>query len=273
MMMAPVRHLHPQIPNWETRLAAYTGVKLTDLTAAANNEWCVAGAVGSWFSKMLDVNTIPNDHLNIAAVPLIRGGVAASWALINFVGADLTVNGLKGNGSTKYADSKFDASTGGMTQGSGGIVVYIATFVSSTGTVCGANRVATATHGINCHLPYTDNNFYCDIWDRAVAVIVSNPGFSGYACLTRISTTDNRCFKASSVVAHTQTGSTIGTTVTSNPPDRFLAWWAIRQSTVNSYHAGRFSFCAAHSGLTGSESSSLFNAVQRLRTQLGGGYV
>ena len=112
---------------WNSKVQADGGAALSagTLTAFAA---CVDGMISDGtYNSILVFNSIPKDGLTAVLRPWSRiGNTFAAWTNHNFVAGDLTVNGLTGDGATKYLDTGFNASTQIQSQNNSSLGAMIA---------------------------------------------------------------------------------------------------------------------------------------------------
>jgi hypothetical protein len=113
-----------------------------------------------------------------------------------------------------------------------------------------------------CKAAICDNNNY---------VGTTYPGSPGYFSTNRISSTDLRMFWANSTNAHQQFSTTVTASNSFGFPSASLQLFSLDLSS--GFTNATISFSAFHQALTAAESANFFNAVQALRTALGGGFV
>jgi hypothetical protein len=230
--------------------------------------------------KFYSLNCIVPDSLTAALVPIIytlsgSGTGYELWVNHNFVSGDLTVNGLKGDGISKYLDtgiippgttpstdfgmtivSPDSASNGGVTESEFG---SINTANSNNNTVFYLNNGGNS---------YVESCGFGSGWNIQVT---PQPG-NGYYSANRLSTTDFKLYFANQATPHAQVGS--ATTATGNALNSILYAFAVRNTATglaHSYSAKRMSFIAAHAGFTSAESAAFYSLIATLRTSLGGG--
>lgn len=191
------------------------------------------------------------------------------WTNFNFVSGDLTVNGLVGNGSTKYLATNFTTAPGATSMWpytNGGHTIYVHTNAAASASEA-ESGYNSSLHGISFRVNHTDGGgcTYPQFNSNSSAVIPS-PG-TGYYSINRLG--DNlKLFHARSDSSHAAKQD-----LTHAAADYTFVYYVdlFRMSTL--YTTKRLSFGAVHAGLTESESQSFYNAIQALRTALGGGYV
>ncbi len=221
---------------------------------------------------MIAVNCFVPDNLIASITPLIVGPGNDPWTNHNFIGlgTDLTVNGLQGNGTTKYLDSGVIPSSAFASEDSGGMTMYSFTSGVSLGNDVGCS---TGTNFFCLQLNTILNVALWECWDTGVGKVQGgNTGFKGFLSGNRTAANNSKLYRASSTVPFAQIGS-IATTGGVRPNDPIIIFGASNSGVVSQFTNRTYSFEAVHFGLTSSEDQTLFNLVQSLRVALGGGYV
>lgn len=272
---------HPQVLDWVSRVIGAGGADPSASTKLALSHFMDALDTASLTSKMLSVNCIVPDNLIAATVPLIAvSGNSPYTNLGPFVDSDLTVNGITGDGATKCFDTGIVPSTFadvvdcGMTfyksDDTGGGTI------EECGCKSGANRFYLIPHDIGNTTKYMA--FSSVLGEYAVGASLPSlpiPG-NGYNSGNSISCgflcADLHLYTASSTSAHSEIGSVLGLVGGVAPVLSIICLGKNDSGIINTTQA-TCSFFAVHLGLTEPESSSLFTAVQTMRTALGGGFV
>lgn len=259
--------------DWAARVVANGGAAPAQATLDALDTFYSALVAAGLDSKMKVVNVYAPDSLTACLTPYFVGTGSDPWGNMGpFTSSELTVNGLKGNGTTMALDTgvlletEFPAPSN-----SHGFTLY--TFdglnenkrdggATDSGGVEQLHHLALATTNLNYSTPSAGN-----------VVSVANNNFAGYVCMQRINSTDLEVYRANSGTAHALLGSYTGVKVGSLPAVRsFYVHGSNNVGTLAFACTRRLSFAALHDGLTSGESSDLFDAVQQLRTDFGGGY-
>lgn len=188
------------------------------------------------------------------------------WTNYNFVSGDLTVNGLVGNGSTKYLDTGLTPTVAFSSDTSFGLTDYHVTTDSNQGRDFGITCAALIQYS---------NASYFDCFNEVVGqgrITASNSGWTGFLSGNRTASNSFAIYKANSGTGHTSlvTGNTSGGT---RPSISVFAFAYNTSGSPSGFVGRRKSLLAIHQGLTSGESASFYNAIQALRTALGGGYV
>lgn len=237
---------------------------------------------GLW-SKMIHINVIAPDSINAFLTPLLVGGGNDPWQAVcgnnNVTTLNLTVNGVKANGGNSAAEnSGIIAINAFPSDTSAGITIYIASNSASEAAQDGG-YIRSADNGANFAM-YTNiaNVCYFLCWDGATGQCSGAypGGFAGNGFFSgnRIAANNSKIYVANSTTAHQQ-AATLATTggTRQNAPAYFLDSFNITGPGCGTLSNKRCSFWALHLGLQQSESLTLFNAVQALRTTFGGGFV
>lgn len=261
-----------QVTDWVTRINAAGGSSPSAANQRAHAFFYDRINSAGILSKLLIVNSFTPDNLIAAITPFIKGGGFNSWSNSNFVSGDLSVNGLTGNGTNKSLNTGFSP-VSVLDHTTGGIIVYNITNNNST-TECEVSSFDTATTKGFQFFDSFAGTFVGDCYYNGGSARISavNVGFLGYVSMQRISAVSFAVYKANSTTAHTSFGTNANDGGT--PPTTNVACFCTNSSgTLANFSAKQLSFISVTLGLTSSEDTSCFNAVQKLRTALGGGFV
>jgi hypothetical protein len=215
------------------------------------------------------------DNLIAATTPLIPGDGNVLWTNHNFVSGDLSVNGLLGNGSTKYLETGLiPANLFGSAALSGGLTVYNYTGNNLGSTDIGAQGSAYNVTDMNLYVNWSDGNTYGDCFGAGTGrVTAPNSAWAGYTSLNRTASNAIAIYKANSGVAHTTLVSGTGASDQVPGPQQLFCFATNGNGSPQGYSSKRLSFAAAHLGLTSAQSANFYSRIQTLRTSLGGGYL
>lgn len=275
--MADVAWLNPMIhataSDWAARVVVNGGAAVSDNTLYAVSNFCGALDAAAISNLMIAVNVFAPDNLIASITPLYKVFGNDPWTNTNFVASDLSVQGLKGNASTKFLNSGIIPSVAyNLVNTSGGLTVYNTFPDTGSGADCDVLNVTPffALFSNNA------GNAVFNCWSNGAGDFVSAAGLSlglGFTSGSRTSGTTGALYTANSINAFASIGS-LGTVVQS-PPTTFALYFFARNSTgtTNIFSAKRLSFAAVHFGLTSEQTQNLFNAVQALRVALGGGWI
>lgn len=273
----------PVVTDWSNRVQANGGAVPSNNTLLALNTFVgtLKGA-GVW-TKIATCNFYAPDSLIAAITPLVVGIGVDPWTNHNFVAGDLTVNGLIGDGSTKYLETGYNPNAGGsiLTTTSNGIVAYI--FTDNTNGVQSSMGAygpgAGPLFGLLTH--YNVNQTLFADWSynggASDSLTWASPvPATGYFSGQRTAINAASVYFANSTNAHAALVSTaivMGTSIVGHPVLAFADDQSVSALPPNDFSRKRESFHALTSGLSSADDSVLFSAVQALRTSLGGGFI
>lgn len=266
------------VSDWDSRVQANGGGALSTTTKNAAKAFLDALVTAGIYWRIRNCNIIAPDDLIAAITPLRNMDGNDPWTNTNFVGGDLTVNGLIGNGSSKRLDTGV-VPTADFQNWNLGLVAYIYDY-SNPGAV-GKDVFARdngdpATSG--CRLGWYSGGIYFDCWNGTVGqgrINVAEPlAGGGYRSAQALFHTTSAIYEANGANPHAASVSSTVRTGGSGPSNGSIpAFCGFIGGSYGQYIAWRVSFLAIIDPLTQSEDSDLFDAVQALRTSLGGGYV
>ena len=266
--------------DWARRCIANGALSTSLTTRQALNTMDLAFIAAGIDSQMVYVLPLAPDSLTVAITPLYNvGGNDPATNHGPFVAGDLTVNGLIGDGATKYLDMGINPSTAWPFNGTkdGGYTLYNMTASNSATSVeIGA---ITAGGAFDLEIDFNDGNSYFPCYGQVSGnnrLQAANTLWTGFISGNRISQSRADLYTANSSTAF----SSIGNLTTNlgqqgiNGVNTPIAIFANNNTgTVGSFSSRRMSFAAAHNGLTSAQCQALFNAVQAYRVALGGGFV
>lgn len=267
------------LTNWLTRIINSGGVTPSTTTQNAIKQFYIDLYNNNILNKMVNVNCVVPDNLQSAICPFIAtagsgsSGISNSWGNVGFTTGDLSSSGLKGNTTAKRLLTGIIPSQN-FTSDSFGITLYNTFSDSSTNADASSYNSSTQAMQLLCDYGGTS---YFDCWNETGGTGrisgTTTIGGLGYTSGNRTSNSRSDLYQANSSVSHTSiansTSTSIGTVPTYELP--IFAW--NHNGSFAQYTAKRFSFIGIHKGLTSSESQLFFNIIQKLRTNLGGGYI
>ncbi len=235
-------------------------------------------------NKLISVIGFAPDSIIAATTPIYFQAGASMWTNINFGASNLTVNGLQGNATDKYLDSRINVSTlsaGGFGDLSAGISMMIYSDTNSVGDEFGSLGTLPSANSIFAlSQAHTVVAFNCWLFTSVNAGFVNrappHANWSGYLSGNRTAADAIRLDMVTNGVFNIYTNAI--STVAGNNNDTItnLTAFAIWQpnttpATRVSFSDSTVSFIAVHAGLTFTESSNLAVGVFQLRTNFGGG--
>lgn len=261
-----------QVSDWVTRITAAGGAAPSAENQRAHGFFYDNVNSNGALSPLLIVNLLTPDNLIAAITPFIKGGGLDSWTNTGFVAGDLTVNGLIGDGVGKSLDTGFSP-VSVLDHTKGGIITYNVT-TNNSASECEVSAFDNATiKGFQLFVSSV-SNFIADGYYNAgnARISVANVGFTGFNSAQRTSATSFVGYKSNSTTAHTSIVSTANDGGT--PPTTSVTCFCTNNSGVKAnFSSKRLSTIIITSGLTSAQDLAVFNAVQRVRKALGGGFV
>ena len=265
---------HPTASAWAANVVTNGGAAPSDGTVSALSTFCCALDSAGLTSSMLAVNCYVPDSLIAATTPLIATACQPCWTNHNFVSGDLSVNGLQGNGSNKYLDlgSQSSPASTALTLTSAGLTCYVpsggANAMENTCGICGAGCC------FDLNLNYSENfGFQCWDWGDAGQAAWRPGGIKqGFFSGSRTAADEINLYFANAGTAFSSVASA-ATTSGGVASGNMFEFSEQDGGSPNAYSPQAHSFFAMHLGLSSEQTQALYNAVQALRTALGGGYI
>ncbi len=280
--------IDPRVVDWANRVIANGGATPSVNTQQVLSTFVQGLTSAGLLYKIVMLNCMVPDSLTACLTPLIRGAGYDLWINHSFVSGDLSINGLTGDGSTKYIDTGFTVLSGfssAPTQGLG-FTLYCSNNQGGN-TATSQDLLINDTGAANTQTALIIDNVGQAIWDALDdnvgfgRLIINNPNFVGYfqgSYGTLDGTTTQAIYTGNPNpnIGHKVLISTTATTVgffNTKQPIYFFAGDLNGSPVGGSYTARTHSFMAAHYGMKQAESQTFFNLIQAMRVGLGGGYI
>jgi len=267
--------IHPQVVDWVGRVKLNGGSQPSSKTVTAVNRFYIKLVQNDLLTKMKSVCCLVPDNLIASITPLIRGVGNNPWTNMNFVASDLTVNGLVGNGTSKYLKTGIIPNSVFSDNNSAGLTLYIHTGGNYESCDIGATD-ALWTNSFELFVDYSDGYSYFDCYALSGGRISgSNSAWTGFLSGNRTASNATIIYKANSSTALTTvaSGSNAPTQVRPSYEIYCFALDVANALSAPLMSARRLSFAAIHLGLSQAEANKFYSYIQALRTELGGGYV
>lgn len=253
---------------WAARVVANGGANPSVATQNAIATFQCGLITDGLDSLMFTWNAFVPDNLIAAITPQLAGAYNDPWTNQGpFVLGDLSVNGLKGNASSKFLQTAFvwDA---GFAANYG--LVHYTSIVTATGFDYGGYNGVLGVLGAAKH---SDNNAYAYAGATGANVVsLASPG-AGFYSSQRVSTTDHRLYFAKSSSAHAQIGATDATLSGGPGTTAQFVFCSSLSGATQFLCSDTLSFVGFTQGLSSAQSAALYARVQTLRTALGGGFL
>jgi hypothetical protein len=268
-----------QVTDWVTRISNAGG-------AAPSNDHQLAHAI-FWdtlnshglISKLKIVQTFTPDNLIAAITPFIKGSAVPSWTNTNFVLADISVNGLRGNGVNK----SLDLNVGGTPSSIWASATDVgASFYATSKETSGSSRIAFGVFDAvlaSASLGYSNQfttNFSINFWNSGgtTSPATANPGL-GFFSASRSSTTNCTSYwgNTTNPVAQQGLNATLDTLAAGSNGSMVVFACRSNTGTIFDWSDIRMSGIFFHTALGQADCQNLKNDFETLRTALGGGFV
>lgn len=266
----------PKTTDWMRRVIANGGPAPSGGTVAAVEKFRLGAVAQGLDAAMVTVLLFPPDSLIAALTPIFATQGNNPWWNSNFVSGDLTVNGLTGNGTSKYLLSGllpntintagFDTTNAGMSE-----LLYASPTVGLTDLASGnsgGQQYFAVFNGAGPTASFRCWKYVNSGQDFVTGSVGSSTGwFSG----NRTAANAIALYHARSTIPFTTVASA-STTQSGTPTGQNLCGFAVVfDGAVSGYSDHTVSCLAVHRGLTSVQSSNLYVLVSTARIEFGGG--
>lgn len=211
-------------------------------------------------------------NLIAATTPIYYTHGNSPWTNVSFTDADLNVNGLKGNGSSKYLNTGLNPATMYTTDNSAGITFYVSEGNDLAERDIGCDTAGSYNPAMMAYAGYLGTSYWDCYNFNTGRVSAANSLYSGYMSFNRPAANLQTTHRFNSRLSHSLLTS--GTGAPGARPNLVLYCFSGNESgTPTMYCSKRFSFVAVHEGLTADESLTFSWIVQNYRVKLGGGFI
>lgn len=211
-------------------------------------------------------------NLIAATTPLYYTHGNSPWTNVSFTDADLNVNGLKGDGSSKYLNTGLNPATMYTSDNSAGITFYVSEGNDLEQRDIGCDTAGSYNPAMMAYAGYLGTSYWDCYNFNTGRVSAANSLYSGYMSFNRPAANLQTTHRFNSRLSHSLLTS--GTGAPGARPNLVLFCFAGNESgTPTSRSSKRFSFVAVHEGLTADESLTFSWIVQNYRVKLGGGFI
>jgi hypothetical protein len=267
--------MHALASSWKTR-ATVNGGAPTVRSALVLTGFSQAIDTASLTAHFKALNCFVPDDLASAITPLIVGGGSDPWTNHNFIAGDLTVAGLKGNGTNKYLETGINPSVAfaGAGINSAGITLYN-TYPDNTPLHVDSQVLQGATNSfmLQCN-ESGSSRFDCFTNNTGARLICEsqNGGLAFYSA-NRVDAANQFLYQAAPGLALFQAGSNAGGPGVSLPNGILpvFCWDSVNGTTFDNFSFHRYSFAAIHDGFSQANCLALYTAVDAMRNLFGGG--
>ena len=265
-------NISQQVLNWRKR-ALNSGAAHVSTTAMKATDFLYKEMrkTGLLF-KMKSVIGFCPCNVIAATTPIYYTHGNAPWTNVNFVNSDLNLNGLKGDGTSKYLNTGLNPTTMYSSDNSCGITIYATETTDGTHRDFGCDTTATYNPAMMAYVSYVGTCYWDAYSSGTGRISAANSLYTGYISFNRTSASAQAVYRFNSNLAHSTLVS--GTGAPGTRPNLVLYCFAGNESgTTTNYSSKRFSFVAVHEGLTEDESRIFSWILQNYRVKLGGGFI
>jgi len=259
---------------WANRVVANGGAAPSAATQLAIANFQCGLVTDGLDTQMLSWNTFAADNLIAAITPQLLSVGTDPWTNHGFVLADLTVNGLIGDGVGKWLGTGIQPQDNafwgaGAQQNSTGVTAYVTT---NTNPAAGEVITGNSAGGASLFdLEMFNGNTNTFMWDAPSSISVANAGFTGYVSANRTAANVFSLYEANSGIPHHLLGSSAvnNTGVMTVPPFKIPVFAFTNNAGTSLFSTHRLGFIGYHLGLSAAQSLLFSARVQTLMSALG----
>lgn len=264
-----------QVADWASRVIVNGGAAVSQSKINNRNTFWGALVTAAIDSLEISIMTYCADNLIAAITPLKVGGGNDPWTNSNFVLADLSADGLKGDGATKGLLPGFNLATLFPDDTKLGYSVYSPQTASAvTNGVIGISNTPFTNNG--SLLVCQSGQSYFECWNvtgaQGSGFLTVVETFSGFYSGNRTAANAMAFYHANSVTPFAAVDTGTGTSGT-RPNGSIQAHGVNVLGTGIQLSPLRLSYLSIHQGFTLAQAQAEYNAVQALRVADGGGFV
>lgn len=274
--------VHANVIDWAKRVVTNGGAFPSRTSILAMDGFYRAVVAAGIDTKMKSCCVFVPDGIIAASTPIFKAYGNDPWTntgASGFSSSSLTIMGLKGTGND-YFNTGVAPTTAFASDNTGGLSLYAIddgpVFLGGPDIgVWDATSFNANNKNFGLYAVFSDNNCYWDCFGsgtgRISASNIANPG--GYISGNRTASNATAIYHAHSRLAHATLTSGSGVPNATRPTKNVYCFGLNLNGTSYTASSIRLSMAAIHDGLTSSESSAFFDAIQACRKALGGGFV
>jgi len=263
------------VDDWAARVITNGGAAVSAGTKDAVNKFYLGMVTDGLDALMIaDLHVVP-DNLTAARTPFFKNAGSDPWTNHNFVAGDLTVNGLVGNGSSKYLETGVNPTSVYASDNDGGYTYYESALSVSlqsmrllaVDNVSAPNRYdgLDARAGGGTTLEGAINA----AWTSSYTL---TSDYASFCSVNRTASNAVGLYQANSSIGFNTRNTSSAAAGTRVNFQLFAFVWNLNNGTPLFYSAGRASYFGIHKGMNATQAQNYYNRVQQLRVDLGGGY-
>lgn len=280
--LLPTLPTHPLALSWQARVQTNGGSVPSAASVAAISTFCYALDAAGVTSLIITLNVFAPDSFISCLTPLIVGaGGTDPWNNPSnlFQAADLSVNGLQGNGTTKFLATTVNPALNYSNDTSASLFVYESTTDAVTTCPIGCFAAAAANDFALFTNSFGAGIFLFDCWNntdnQGRCVVNPGPTLAGFYLGTRTASNLSSAYFANSTNPWSLKGTNVGGPIGAHTdPNHDLGIFCINGGGGQFFFSDRkISGAGMGFGMTSAQGQALYNAFQALRQSFGGGFV
>ncbi len=256
------------VTGWAARVVTNGGAAPSLVSKSAQSDYCYDADTAGITAKLQAVTFFAPDSLIACFTPLIKvvGNSVDPYANTGFVLADLSVNGLKGDGVAKKLNTGLTPFPPYAVQGSDAISAYCQGNTGTTGCefITGNAGGGDFSRLGFCSVIYT--TLHTDLLGPA-----GTESFRGYICISTVLVNRRDIYLANSTTPHASYANSVVPDAQFPAGGPMPLFCTFENPTFTFFTPKRLSFVAFSTGLTSADSLANYNAVVHCRTVMGGG--
>lgn len=253
---------------WADRVVANGGARPSQTTIDIADNFILSCSIFGFQSKLRMVNIFAPDNLIACCTPLFSNEGTAAWTNNNFLDGDLSVNGLTGNGSTKYLQTAFNPTSHFASATNAGWSSY----------VVGGSMPGVGSEAVTMGCSDATNNMLNNFYNNGVGGQTYLYTFNSTAGTTSPVSVVTGFFTGETSASNSQVlyknksvyiSSTYGGSALINVNITAFAE-KTNTSVIRKYAPWTIAFLSCHDFLNGTEVGNFNDAVKVMRTKFGG---
>jgi len=264
------------VTDWANRVVANgSGVVTTQTISAMNTFYGALNSVGTLIAKIKSMVCMTPASIVEACTPLIKTFGNDPWSRIAGLNYEITVNGLRATAVNGALDTGVIPSACFASTATGGLTAYVFTSTNNDGVAVdmGSNNSNAQTCQLYTNFSGAPGSAFGQIYNNSTGSVTGTAHGAGFWCTNVNAGPTSQIYYGSSSTGFTTAGS-LGSGGGTRPTfSMFAMGLSASGATAGTTQVRRYSFFAIHDGLTQAEAQALYNAVQALRTALGGGFI
>jgi len=268
---SPFGSIDPAVIKWRKNAKSAGAEAISNKTMLAMDEFYKGLKRTGIYYKMISLNCYVPDNLIASITPLIHID-NRPYDNVAFIASDLNLDGLKGDGTSKYLKTRVNPTLHLKNNASGGLTMYSVQPLSENAYSMGSQDSA-GTQVMILYYVFSTNVTIVDLFDISSRLSIANLGYTGYISANRVTASKMDLYMASPIKPHVSAIRDLTAKTGVRPNFETYVHVANTGGSASSWSSRRYSFSAIHEGLTEDESRKFYHFIHNLRRRLGGGYI